>query len=94
MSKAPRPSVLGNLTAAVAPADGAEVKEAQTPAKNEADMFRTSVYIPRAVADKLHEIAFHEGRKKFNDLLIEGIDAVLTKRGYSTTAEIRESSKA
>ena len=94
MSKAPRPSVLGNLTAAVAPADGAEMKEAQTPAKNEADMFRTSVYIPRAVADKLHEIAFHEGRKKVHDLFMEGIDAVLSKRGYATTAEMKDNSKA
>ena len=45
MSKAPRPSVLGNLTAAVAPADGAEMKEAQTPAKNEADMFLSLIHI-------------------------------------------------
>lgn len=93
MSKAPRPSVLGNLTAAPAPADGAMVAPTLSPAKNESDLFRTSLYVPKAVHDKLAEIAFHEGRKKINDLLIEGIDAVLTKRGYSTTAELKESRK-
>ena len=97
MSKATRPSVFGAVTTPVdevPAADNAAVTPATKPAKGESGMFKTSIYLPLSVKDKLEEIAFHEGRKKFNDLLIEGIDAVLTKRGYSTTAEIRESSKA
>lgn len=59
------------------------------PAKGEAAMFRTSVYFPRAVHDKLRAIAFEE-RKTVTDLINEGLDQVLTSRNYPTTAELRE----
>ena len=97
MSKAPRPSVFGAVAAPVAAgnaADSAAVTQNATPARGEAGMFKTSIYLPQAVKDKLEEIAFHEGRKKVHDLFMEGIDAVLTKRGYATTAEIKNDAKA
>lgn len=97
MSKAPRPSVFGAVAAPVAAvpaADGAAVTQTATPAKGEAGMFKTSIYLPQSVKDKLEEIAFHEGRKKVHDLFMEGIDAVLTKRGYATTAEMKNDAKA
>lgn len=97
MSKANRPSVFGTVTAPVAEAslaDHAAVAQATKLAKGESGMFKTSIYLPQAVKDKLEEIAFHEGRKKVHDLFMEGIDAVLTKRGYATTAEMKDSSKA
>ncbi len=99
MSKTPRPSVFGTLntppaTAETQQADSGEVRQTTAPAKGETDLFRTSLYLPKAVHDKLQEIAFHEGRKKVHDLFIEGIDTVLTKRGYATTSELKNSAKA
>ena len=98
MSKTPRPSVFGNLPTP-APveekkADSAVVQQTTTPAKGESEVFRTSIYLPKGVHDILQEIAFHEGRKKVHDLFIEGIDAILTKRGYAKTAEFKDSAKA
>jgi hypothetical protein len=49
--------------------------------------FRTSTYFHRAVHDVLRAIAFEE-RKNVADLINEGLDAVLTRRNYPTTAEI------
>ena len=96
MSKSPRPSVFGNVAAPAVTkeADSAQVQASTTPAKGEADLFRTSIYLPKAAHDKLQEIAFHEGRKKVHDLFMEGIDAVLSKRGYATTSELKDSAKA
>ncbi len=97
MSKATRPSVFGAVTTPVAEvpaADSAAVAQTAKPAKGETGMFKTSIYLPLSVKDKLEEIAFHEGRKKVHDLFMEGIDAVLTKRGYATTAEMKDNSKA
>ena len=54
--------------------------------------FRTSVYFARPVHDKLRLIAFVE-RKTITDLINEGLDAVLTARGYSTTAQLRKKQK-
>ena len=58
----------------------------------EPDMMRTSLYLSRAVHDRLREIAFTE-RRKVHDLFIEGIDKVLAERGFPGTAELRNSSK-
>lgn len=82
MSKATRPSVFGAVTAPVAEVPAADKRRRcrQQPAKGETGMFKTSIYLPLSVKDKLSEIAFHEGRKKVHDLFMEGIDAVLTKR--------------
>ena len=97
MSKASRPSVFGAVTTPVVEvptADSATVASITKPAKGETGMFKTSIYLPLSVKDKLEEIAFHEGRKKVHDLFMEGIDAVLSKRGYATTAEMKDNSKA
>ena len=89
-----RPSVFDGIALEVgAAATDATVTETATPAKNESDMFRTSLYLSRAVHDKLREIAFHE-RKKVHELFIEGLDKVLTERGYAVTSELRQSAKA
>lgn len=89
-----RPSVFGAATApepsVMATADSARVEAKTTPAKGEGEMFRTSLYLSRAVHDKLREIAFHEGCK-VHELFMEGIDTVLTKRGYATSAELKGS---
>ena len=67
------------------------VKPAPTKAGNE--MFRTSLYLTRAVHDVLREIAFTE-RKKVHELFVEGIDHVLKSRRHPTTREINDSVKA
>lgn len=66
----------------------AKVEVKTTPAKGEAELFRTSVYLSPAVHDRLRELAFTE-RKKVNELLMEGLDKLLVSRGYPTTAETK-----
>jgi hypothetical protein len=57
--------------------------------KPRADIVHTSVYVPRPAYRLLREIAFTE-ECKIHDLLIEGVSAVLTKRGHPTVAELKE----
>ena len=45
------------------------------------DVVHSSLYLPDGVYEALREIAFHE-RVKIHDLVMQGIDAVLKKRGY------------
>lgn len=54
--------------------------------------FRTSIWFPHELHDVLREIAFAE-RKTVTDLLMEGLDAALTKRGYQTTAKLGRAPK-
>jgi hypothetical protein len=77
----------------VAPTTTAKVRKTTEPVKGEAEMFRTSLYLSRAVHDVLREIAFHE-RKKVHDLFMEGLDHVLKKRRYPSTEEITNNAKA
>lgn len=44
-------------------------------------LVRSSIYLPGGVHDALREIAYRE-RRKVHDIIMEGIDAVLKKRGY------------
>lgn len=74
-------------------ATAAKVQADAPPPVNEGEFFRTSLYLSRAVHEKLREIAFHE-HKKVHDLFVEGLDKVLGARGYPTTQEIRAANKA
>lgn len=62
-------------------------KAAPTPAEA-APVVRSSIYLSQAAHDRLREIAFVE-RKKVHDLIVEGVDAVIAKRGHSETAKRR-----
>jgi hypothetical protein len=100
MAASNRPSVFALPSTARPPAaareahpTAGEVQELATPARGEPEMMRTSLYLSRAVHDKLREIAFTE-RCKVHELFIEGIDKVLAERGFPGTAELRDSSKA
>jgi hypothetical protein len=44
----------------------------------------TSLYLPRAVHDALRHAAFDE-RVKIHDIVMEGIEAALRRRGYLST---------
>lgn len=71
----------------------ANVQAKASPTQGEVEMMRTSLYLSRAVHDKLREIAFTE-RKKVHELFIEGIDKVLAERGFPGTGELRGNAKA
>ena len=93
-----RPNVFGDEDSVAVPVAVAGTTTAMTSkttklAKDEADMFRTSLYLSRAVHDVLREIAFHE-RKKVHDLFMEGLDHVLAKRRHPSTEEIRNNATA
>lgn len=62
-------------------------KVAPAPAPSETTpVVRSSIYLSQAAHDRLREIAFVE-RKKVHDLIVEGVDAVIAKRGHSETAK-------
>ena len=94
-----RPNVFGDdddsvsLPVETTPAIEATVSKSSKPANGESEMFRTSLYLSRAVHEVLREIAFHE-RKKVHDLFMEGLDLVLEKRRHPSTAEITSNAKA
>jgi hypothetical protein len=52
------------------------------------DIKHTSVYLPEAAYEALRQVAFDE-RCKIHDLLIEGVELALKKRGYAALAEMK-----
>jgi hypothetical protein len=48
----------------------------------------TSVYLPQAAYEALRQVAFDE-RCKIHDLLVEGVELALKKRGYPTLADMK-----
>ena len=64
-----------------------------TPAKPTArwpryDIKHTSVYLPEPAYEALRQVAFDE-RRKIHDLLMEGVELALKKRGYPTLTELK-----
>ena len=52
------------------------------------DIKHTSVYLPEAAYEALRQVAFDE-RRKIHDLLLEGVELALKKRGYPTLADMK-----
>jgi hypothetical protein len=52
------------------------------------DIKHTSVYLPEAAYEALRQVAFDE-RRKIHDLLMEGVELALKKRGYPPLAEMK-----
>jgi hypothetical protein len=46
------------------------------------------LYLPEAVHEALREAAFHE-RCKIHDIIMQGIDMALRKRGYRSVEELK-----
>jgi len=93
MSK--RPSIVGNLRLAEAPAE-IEPTESMSPAKRRErpDIVHTSVYLPKAVYQHLREIAFVRD-VKIHDVIMEGIDSALMKHGKPSVEMLkRDTAKA
>jgi hypothetical protein len=53
-----------------------------------ADIKHTSVYLPGAAYEALRQVAFDE-RRKIHDLLMEGVELALKKRGYPALADMK-----
>ncbi len=83
-SKPKRPSMIDAMMNPEPPAEAAPAAP-PTPAKPKPDVQHTSVYIPRGAHERLREIAFHE-RVKMHDLIMEGLDLVIQKRGHGEKA--------
>ena len=49
---------------------------------------QSSLYLPRSVHEALREIAFRE-RLKIHDVIMEGIDAALRRRGYPSIESLK-----
>jgi hypothetical protein len=52
----------------------------------------SSLYLPEPVYEALRKIAFEE-RTKIHDLVIEGIDTVLRRRGYPSVESLKAGKK-
>ena len=52
------------------------------------DIKHTSVYLPEAAYEALRQVAFDE-RRKIHDLLMEGVELALKKRGYPALADMK-----
>jgi hypothetical protein len=52
------------------------------------DVVHTSCYLPAAAYEALRKAAFDE-RRKIHDLLMEGVELVLKKRGYPSLADMK-----
>jgi hypothetical protein len=55
------------------------------------DIKHASVYLPEAAYEALRQVAFDE-RCKIHDLLIEGVELALKKRGYPPITEMKAKS--
>jgi hypothetical protein len=52
----------------------------------------SSLYLPEPVYEALREIAFEE-RLKIHDLVLEGIDTALRRRGYPSVESLKADKK-
>ena len=55
-------------------------------------VIHSSLYLPAPVYEALRQIAFDE-RAKIHDLVMQGIEAVLRKRGYPSVDDLKSSTK-
>jgi hypothetical protein len=87
----PRRSLYGETP----PKSQANRSDALVAARNTVErpaMVHTSLYLPGPVHDALRKIAFDE-RIKIHDLVIEGIDATLRRRGYPSVESLKAGKK-
>ncbi len=84
MSK--RPSVLPTFDI-VGEAPPAPASPPPAPVAKKQDALRTSILFPRELHDVLLRIAFEE-RTTVTDIVMEGLDMALTRRGYPPTEKL------
>lgn len=71
----------------------ARSSEAPSGARQRPPVVHSSLYLPEPVYEVLRKIAFEE-RLKIHDLAIEGLDAVLRRRGYPSVENLKGGKKA
>jgi hypothetical protein len=76
-----------------APPRGSPASGGSVPAKPagrwpRSDIKHTSVYLPEAAYEALRQVAFDE-RCKIHDLLMEGVELALKKRGYPAVGDMK-----
>ena len=64
---------------------------ARTPTER-SSIVHSSLYLPEPVYEVLRKIAFDE-RVKIHDLVLEGIDAALRRRGYPSVESLKAGKK-
>ena len=74
--------------AAPVPASGGSAPARPASCWPPSDIKHTSVYLPEAAYEALRLVAFDE-RRKIHDLLMEGVELALRKRGYPALAEMK-----
>jgi hypothetical protein len=82
----------GNLMAKSPNNRPRSAKSSREPAqpRERPEIVHTSLYVPKAVYQALREIAFKEDCK-VHDLVMEGIDLALGKRGYPSFQRLKGS---
>ena len=68
-------------------ATGAALKQPERPS-----IVHSSLYLPEPVYEALRKIAFEE-RLKIHDIVLEGIDAALRRRGYPSIQSLKAGKK-
>ena len=63
-----------------------------TPAAQKVEVVHSSLYLHPAVYEALREIAYKE-RVKIHDVVVEGIDAALRRRGYASVEALKTGKK-
>jgi hypothetical protein len=74
------------------PANRSGAPVASRTAKETPATVHTSLYLPGPVHDAMRKIAYDE-RIKIHDLVIEGIDAALKRRGYPSIESLKAGKK-
>jgi len=64
---------------------------ARTPTER-SSIVHSSLYLPEPVYEALRKIAFDE-RAKIHDIVLEGIDAALRRRGYPSVESLKAGKK-
>jgi hypothetical protein len=57
-----------------------------------ASIVHSSLYLPEPVYEALRKIAFEE-RLKIHDIVLEGVDAALRRRGYPSVESLKAGKK-
>jgi hypothetical protein len=85
------PDPIGRPPVAVARRSIGATSAARTPT-GRPSIVHSSLYLPEPVYEALRKIAFDE-RRKIHDAVLEGIDAALRRRGYSSVEGLKASKK-
>ena len=65
-----------------------EAPSASPSRRHRPDIVHSSLYLPEAVHEALREAAFKE-RCRIHDIVMEGINLALKKRGYSAMQDLK-----